>query len=74
LTKDDDIGIIKHQRKRERKGKTMNKIEELMIAAYNMGYDQNSRDEFEAYCDHMNVDDNLRAKMLEKFEEGYDDG
>jgi hypothetical protein len=22
----------------------------------------------------MNVDDNLRAKMLEKFEEGYDDG
>lgn len=52
----------------------MNKIDELMVAAYNMGYDQNSRDEFEAYCDHMNVDGDLWAKMLEKFEEGYDDG
>jgi predicted secreted protein len=52
----------------------MNQIDELMITAYNMGYDQDSRDEFEAYCDHMNVNDDLRAKMLEKFEEGYDDG
>ncbi len=52
----------------------MNQIDELMIAAYNMGYDQDSRDSFEAYCDNMNVNDNLRAKMLEKFEEGYDDG
>jgi len=52
----------------------MNKIDELMTAAYNMGYDQDTRDEFDAYCDHMNVNDNLRAKMLEKFEEGYDDG
>jgi hypothetical protein len=52
----------------------MNKIDELTIAAYNMGYDQNSRDEFEAYCEHMNVDGDLFAKMLEQFEEGYDDG
>jgi predicted secreted protein len=52
----------------------MNKIDELMIAAYNMGYDQDSRDELDAYCDHMNVDDALRIKMVEKFEEGYCDG
>jgi hypothetical protein len=52
----------------------MNQIDELMVAAYNMGYDQASSNEFEAYCEHMNVDDDLRAKMLEKFEEGYDDG
>lgn len=52
----------------------MNKIDELMTAAYNMGYNQDSRDEFEAYCDDMSVNDDLWAKMLEKFEEGYEDG
>jgi hypothetical protein len=57
-----------------KKEKNMNQIDELMIAAYNMGYDQASSDEFDSYCDHMNVNDDLRAKMLEKFEEGYDDG
>lgn len=49
----------------------MNQIDELMIAAYNMGYDNYSLDELEAYCDHMNVSDNLWTKMVEKFEEGY---
>jgi predicted secreted protein len=58
----------------QEKEKKMNQIDELMVAAYNMGYDQASSNEFEAYCEHMNVDDDLRAKMLEKFEEGYDDG
>jgi hypothetical protein len=52
----------------------MNKVDELMIAVYNMGYDQYSREQFEEYCDHMNVNDDLRVKLLEKFEEGYDDG
>ena len=52
----------------------MNQTDELMAAAYKMGYDQDSRDELEAYCDHMNVNDDFRAKMIEKFEEGYDDG
>ncbi len=52
----------------------MNNVDELMIVAYNMGYDQDSRDELDEYCDHMNVSDDLRVKMVEKFEEGYDDG
>ena len=71
MTIADDMYIIE-QHKRE--GKKMNQIDELMTAAYNMGYDQASSNEFEAYCENMNVNDDLRAKMLEKFEEGYDDG